>query len=284
MLKTLDQERIWLVDQPSHGALAGLLAAHWGNRQFARPGFFEPGPHSDWLRREVVVAIGAHDNGWWEWEADPQESEEGLPLGLGEVLDQPQEGMLRWQLGVRRLAETHPFAALMIGDHAAWLYAAQFEKGFPEELIHPIQRNRSTYPAEMLPQASEFLRQIRQLQQGLEERLSGHERGREALRQRQASSRLLQILDAFSLALCSSMLGPQGLGRDELVFRHVPRQSWSDRVELRLIPQGWGRLQVQPFPFGGDGPLRCSVPARRVESGQWWRQVAPELLEFEICP
>lgn len=282
MLKTTDGGATWLIDQPSHGALAGLLAAHWGNGEFAAPGGFDESPHADWLRREVIVAIGAHDNGWWEWEADPQESPDGLPMGLGEVLGHPREGMQRWHLGVARLAETHPFAALLIGDHAAWLYAAQFEEGFPEERTHPIQRGRSTYPENLRQQASEFLDELGQLQRRLEQRLSSSEQGRAALRQRWPSSRLLQILDAFSLALCSAVLGPLGLGRDELEFAHVPRRDWNDRVSLRLQPLGKGRVQVSPFPF--QAAFRCTVPARRVAAGQWWRQVAPELLEYELCP
>ncbi|TDI15697.1 MAG: DUF3891 family protein, partial [Acidobacteria bacterium] len=31
MLKTLRDKQMWLVSQPDHAELAGLLAANWGN-------------------------------------------------------------------------------------------------------------------------------------------------------------------------------------------------------------------------------------------------------------
>mgnify|MGYP001012160682 FL=1 len=282
MLKTQDGSTTWLIDQPAHGALAGLLAAHWGNSAFAQPGGFGDGAVDEVLRREVILAIASHDNGWWEWEASPQEGEDGLPQGLEEVLGHPSEGMQRWKLGVRRLAERHPYASLLIGDHAAWLYAAQFEDDFPQELVHPIQRERKTYPPEMRALAADFLQEIRALQSELEQRLSQEPWGRLALQQRLPHSRLLQILDAVSLAMGSALLGPRGLGRDPLTFTDVPRTRWEERGDLKLIPGSEGQLVLDPYPF--DKPLEVTVVARPVKPGQWWRQVAPELLRFRLDP
>lgn len=130
MLKTRRGDEIWLVTQPDHAALAGLLAAHWGNAEFARPGAFAASPDEARLRREVVLAVAEHDNGWWEWEADPELSvEDGLPQGLGEVLRDPISGMQRWRLGVPRLAARHPYASLLIGDHAPALRGASSRQG-----------------------------------------------------------------------------------------------------------------------------------------------------------
>lgn len=285
MLKTRQGSTTWLVDQPAHGALAGLLAAHWGNASFAPPGGFTGGSVDQHLRRETIMAIASHDNGWWEWEASPAEGEDGLPQGLEEVLGHPLQGMRRWHLGVGRLAPDHPYASLLISDHAAWLYAAQFEDGFPQELVHPIQGKKSTYPPDMRALAEDFVREMREVQLGLEERLSQDAWGRSALKQRLPHSRLLQILDALSLALCSALLGPQGLGRDPLTFADVPRSSWDDRVEMKLTPLGEGRLALDPYPFSPhSAPLEVTVTARQVKPGQWWRQVPPELLRFRLEP
>ena len=71
MLKTTSRDRVWFVTQPDHGQVAGYLAAHWGNGQFAKPGYYASVPDPERLRAEVILAIAQHDNGWWEWEATP---------------------------------------------------------------------------------------------------------------------------------------------------------------------------------------------------------------------
>jgi len=47
MLKTLRQGQMWLVTQPDHAQVSGYLAAHWGNDDFARPGYFASSPDSE---------------------------------------------------------------------------------------------------------------------------------------------------------------------------------------------------------------------------------------------
>ena len=139
MLKTKRGAQVWLITQPAHAELAGMMAAHWGNEEFARPGHFAPSADAERLRQEVALAVAAHDNGWWEWGADPPlAAADGLPQGLGEVTAGPVAGMERWRLGIPRLAEQHPYASLLIGDHAYWLYAAQFDSDLPAEFIHPV--------------------------------------------------------------------------------------------------------------------------------------------------
>ena len=72
MLKCQVGSELWCIAQPDHAAVSGYLAAHWGNDEFARPGSFAPFPEPERLRAETIFAIAEHDNGWWEWEADPQ--------------------------------------------------------------------------------------------------------------------------------------------------------------------------------------------------------------------
>ena len=146
MLKTKRGAQVWLITQPAHAELAGKMAAHWGNEEFAVPGHFAASADPERLRREVVLAVAEHDNGWWEWEADPPLSaEDGLPQSLGEVLENPVAGMERWRLGVPRLADRHPYASLLIGDHAYWLYALQFTPDPPPEFTHHLQLGRALY-------------------------------------------------------------------------------------------------------------------------------------------
>lgn len=270
---------MWLVTQPAHAMLSGTLAAHWGNASFARPGGFGVIEDPERLRREVVLGVAQHDNGWWEWEAAPEEGPDGLPLGLRELMGDPREGMQRWRMGVQRLAERHPYASLLISDHAAWLYAAQYEVDFPAELVHPIQSGKRA--PQHTSAVGEFLAELRSVQSALEQRLRADAFWRAALEQRLPHSRLLQILDAFSLALCSAVFGEHGLGRDAVVFPDVPGRSWNERVEVHWTPLGGGRVALAPYPFG-EAPLTVSVLARRVVGDRWWREVGLEMLEFHL--
>ena len=139
MFKTLREDQMWLVTQPEHAQVSGYLAAHWGNDDFAGPGYFASSPDSERLRAETVFGIAEHDNGWWEWDASPELSDvDGFPSGLSDVLKNKQEGMNRWRLGVRRFSSNHAYASLLISSHAYWLYAAKIQADLDPAFVHPL--------------------------------------------------------------------------------------------------------------------------------------------------
>ncbi len=288
MLKTKRGSQVWLITQPAHAELAGMMAAHWGNEEFTRPGNFAASEDSERLRREVVLAVAEHDNGWWEWEADPPLSaEDGLPQDLYEVLADPVAGMERWRLGIPRLAEQNPYASLLISDHAYWLYAVQFDTDPPLEFTHHLQRGRrSLYSKALESEARRFLADVREMQGAFQRRLEEDSFWRAALEpeQRNPHARLLQTLDAFSLAMCAAVIAPlegeaKGLGEDHVVFQDVPRRSWEDRVSIELKPAGPGRIVIEPYPFD-EAPLTVSVAARVAEPNTSWRQAPRVLKDF----
>ncbi len=284
MLKTTRDGQVWLITQPAHAELAGKMAAHWGNEEFAVPGHFAASADPQRLRREVVLAVAEHDNGWWEWEADPPLStKDGLPQDLGEVLKNPVAGMERWRLGIPRLAEQHPYASLLIGDHAHWLYAVQFNPDPPPEFTHILQLGRAIYPKELEKESRRFLADVQQMQEEFRGRLEGDRFWQASLEpeQRNPHARLLQTLDALSLALCSAAIAPvegdaKGLGEDHIVFHEVPRRSWEDRVSVEIKPLGDGRIMIDPYPLD-EAPLTVSVTARVTEPHTWWRQAPTRL-------
>ena len=287
MLKTKRGQKVWLITQPAHAELAGQMAAHWGNEEFAVPGHFAKSADPERLRREVALAVAEHDNGWWEWEADPPLSaEDGLPQGLGEVLENPVAGMERWLLGIPRLAERHPYASLLIGDHAYWLYAVQFNPDPPSEFTHMLQLGRAIYPNELEKEARRFLADVQQMQEEFRRRLVKDRFWEASLEpeQRKPHARLLQTLDALSLALCSCVITPvegeaKGLGEDHVVFNEVPRRSWEDRVSLEIKPLGDGRIMIDQYPFD-ESPLTVTVPARVAEPHTSRHQVPWILKQF----
>ena len=286
MLKTRRGGEVWLITQPAHADLAGVMAAHWGNKEFARPGYCSPTAEPERLRQEVVLAVMEHDNGWWEWEADPTlADDDGLPQGLSEVLKDPVAGMQRWRLGIPRLAERHPYASLLIADHAYWLYAAQFVEA-PPEFTHQLQRKRRTYPKEVEMTALRFVGEVEDLKGTLQRHAAEDALWQAALEPnlRNPNARLLQTLDASSLALCSNVIAPvhgeaRGLGEDNIVFEEVPRRNWHDRVSIEFMPQGSGLIEVEPYPFD-EAPLMVSVAARVVRPYSWWRQAPMILRQF----
>ena len=71
MVNPYDDSRLMLALQIDHSRVAGFFAAHWGNRDFARP---EP-------YASVVLAAHEHDIGWWEWEMKPSTlNDKGFPM------------------------------------------------------------------------------------------------------------------------------------------------------------------------------------------------------------
>lgn len=286
MLRTEHNDTLTFITQPDHGRLAGMLAAHWGNESFTAAGHYGNPAQADRLRSEVVLGIAEHDNGWWEWEADPDiVLETGLPMGLGEVLRDQQAGMDRWHLGVARLPK-HPFASLLIAWHAYWLYAIRvvdnpdacfthpvFWKGAPEQL----------YPG-VLDLPKEFLSGLAVTRKRLEQTILEDECGASWLSDDvlKPNVRLLQLCDGLSLALCSKLIPAtsgttKGLGNDDFSLIGVPRAGWDDLVDIQVTAMGNNRLRFDPYPF--DCPeLTVSVPAKLLPASTiregnlhtWW--------------
>ncbi len=240
MLKYHKGDSIRLIKQPDHAALSGLLASHWGNDEFTKPGFYAPAPDSKALRDEVVFGIAEHDNGWWEWEADPSiDPQDGLPRHF---LDAHHDfGHERWIRGLRRFADARPYASLLISYHAYRLS----DPSAPEEFSTFFSSTER--PQKPDAETAEFLAQLRAEQAGLEERLSRDEQGAAALAPESLHPhvRLLQTLDFISLWLCASSSKP-------LSLPDVPRAGWDDRVTLELAQPAPGYVSVTPYPFDRD--------------------------------
>lgn len=109
MVCPYDDSRVLIILQTDHSRIAGLLAAHWGNDQFAK------------LRpyASMVLAAQEHDSGWWDWEIKPSVNEQGYPsdyigsikhLGQGVWLD-------LYRRAIERLATRDLYAAYYVSMH-----------------------------------------------------------------------------------------------------------------------------------------------------------------------
>ncbi len=258
MLKTRFNDSIRLVTQPNHAVASGYMAAHWGNEEFTKLGFYDNCSESDKLAAETIFGIAEHDNGWWEWEASPSSSEsDKLPLGLAEVLSDPKESTQRWQIGTTRFEDSHPYASLLINFHAYRLYNKAHEE---ESSIHPLFGDSKSISNENSPQAISLIETLQNQQERLKQRLDSlgnwH---KDAIRPEilLPHARMMQILDALSLYLCSDFIPPvsgkaKGLGRDEVEIKDIPRKNWGDKVKLHITPQEDGTLVCDPYPFDED--------------------------------
>ena len=300
MLKTLRDKKMWLVSQPDHAELAGLLAANWGNDEFARPGQFASADDPEQLRAEIVLAIAQHDNGWWEWEATPELSEvDGLPLDLTDVLKNQQDAMNRWRLGIPRFSRDHPYASLLISVHGYWLYAQGIQTDPDPAFVHPLfwKSSSTSLMGEPTEIARGFVDEIKEMQDALIKRLRKDRTCAAWIDTEHLNphARLLQLLDGLSLSLCSALIPPRigtakGLGDDEFDLLEVPRRSWEDRVTIEVKPASERRIVCEPYPFGVD-PLPVAVPARILDwpaepsahFHSWWHSERKQLIRFEYC-
>ena len=255
MLKTHYDDTIRLVTQPNHAVAAGYMASHWGNDEFTKLGFYGNSSEPEKLSIETIFGIAEHDNGWWEWEASPTSSaSDKLPLGLAEVLSNPTEATQRWRIGTTRFEDSHPYASLLMNFHAYRLYNVANEE---ESSIHPLFGNSKSFSNEKTPQAISLIEALQNQQGKIKKHLiSLGDWYKDAIRPEilLPHARMMQILDAVSLYLCSDFIPPvfgkaKGLGCDEVEIKHIPRKNWEDRVKLHITPQEDGTLVCDPYPF-----------------------------------
>lgn len=297
MLKTRRQDQTTLVTQPAHAQVAGYFAAHWGNDRFAAPGHFAVAKHPNRLRAATVQAVTLHDNGWWEWENAPDFSpEDGYPMGLAELLHSQQSGMERWRIGLPRLAERAPYAALIAASHARWLYAPVSTDEFDARFLHPLFWQRP--PAKLMrgrrDRAAEFVGVLDGFRDDFSERLRSDPETADWVNPEHLLPhvRLQQLADALSLSLTEPVIPardgkPRGLGEDAFELHHVPRESWNDLVTLTIEPVGNRTIVVDPYPFDLD-PMPVFLPVRTFSSppesaeafSSWWQAEPIQLLEF----
>ncbi|MEZ5366092.1 MAG: DUF3891 family protein [Bryobacterales bacterium] len=279
MLKRPDGDRFGLVTQPDHAALSGFLAAHWGNDEFAPAGHWDPKADHASLQRETVFGIAQHDNGWWEWEADPElDPSDGLPLDFLSGSD--EAGFERWARGAARFERSHPFASLLINRHAYWLQSARVAEIREAQFRHPLFGFRPRPSDPDTPEAAairDFLIERLSHERVLLNRLA--RRGGPWPRASRDETllpavRLLQTLDTVSLAIC-------GGARKPLTLLEIPRKGWSDRVTIELEWSTEADLRVSPFPFDVD-PLPVSVPARFLEANELVTACTPSLIALKL--
>lgn len=96
-----------LIAQPEHARQSSVIVAH------LRPEFL--GDMTQ--QREILDTARHHDDGWFEWESDPEFQENGLPVNFMEL--EQETHVKTWQKNVQKSLERYgPQAAVISARHA----------------------------------------------------------------------------------------------------------------------------------------------------------------------
>jgi hypothetical protein len=232
-------DELILIRQTDHAVLSGFFAREWGNELFRRPEPFE----------SVRLAAAEHDNGWREWELQPQiDPRTRLPYSFMSL--PTEEHIALYQKGIERLAKIDRYAAMLVSLHASQLY----------------DRTRATIPgySAKYVKASEtemvngFLQALKLQQLRLKVDLRSEPATKDFAQEKllEINSRRLETLDRLSLYFC--MNSPQ-----EATMEAIPVDDQGSEVDLELRPQAGNAVSLAPYPFR-KAPLTISILARRV--------------------
>lgn len=231
-----------LTTQPDHAFFAAELLSLW------RGDGFPEHPR----RAEVLFAVREHDNGWREPDAAPRIlPEEGAPMSF---FSAPME--LRseiWLRGIDRFATDHPWASLLILEHAYQLHRPhQGEEGWVgffealrsrrEDLLEPSSSRLSCPEEDLeseLPRDYYFLELADLLSLAVCSRFEGQiERGGYRF---EVSGDSLG-LDPFPLA---------GATRFRVRCRQIPKRPYADAIDLAvtLATARWQDREVRVEPL-----------------------------------
>src|SRR5260370_36849938 len=244
-------EQVSLIRQRDHAGVSGFFAREWGSELFKGPEAFE----------SVRLAAAEHDNGWREWELQPQiDPKTRLPYSF---MSLPTEAHIAlYQRGIERVVKIDRYAALVVSLHASQLYdrARATIPGYSAKYIKSTETEL----------VNEFL-QVLKLQQlrlkvDLRAELATKDFAQEKLLE--TNSRRLEALDRLSLYFCLSTPA-------DATMEAIPVDDQGSEVDWGLRPRGPDSVSLTPYPFLKE-PLTVSILARRVP-----KRVYTDNLDFQ---
>lgn len=225
------------VTQPAHAALAGRLAEKWDTAATAP---------------EVAMATYNHDNGWWEYDRCPHLTDDGTPVGVGDV---PAETWVKfYESGIDSVVELDPYAGLLASMHGSGLRRERYgltdgpPSGHPAyaEFVDREEHRQRQLVAEL---SEEFLSDAdKTALETLHETGSVDATGSRLWRE----YRLLETWDICSIALCTATAG---------ATTEIPTAPSAD-ILVEAVDDA--TVTVEPYPFE-TSPLTVQVPTRTVE-------------------
>lgn len=249
MVCPYDDSTVLLILQTDHSRIAGLLAAHWGNEQFAKLR-----PYSS-----MVLAAQEHDSGWWDWEIKPSVNDQGYPsdyigsikhLGQGVWLD-------LYRRAIERIAARDLYAAYFVSMHGE----ALLTKGMG------LLPSMPDYTSDAAVQ--EFIAQQKELRARWLPTLKNNPESADVTSEKHlwTNFNLMEVFDQFAQFVCNrypfnSQARKNG-PTHTLSGLAVPVSSKRPNVTLTIQVLNETDAVVRPFPFDVN-PLRLSFEGRLV--------------------
>jgi Protein of unknown function (DUF3891) len=246
-----------LVLQTDHSRIAGLLAAHWGNDEFA-----SVNPYAS-----MVLAAQEHDSGWWDWEIKPTVNEQGYPsdyigsikhLGQGVWLD-------LYRRAIERLSARDLYAAYYVSMHGEALLTRGMGllPSMPDYTGDPLVQEFIAEQKEKRAQWLQVLRSDPALREATDET------------QLWTNFKMMEVFDQFAQFVCNrypfnSQARKNG-PTNTLSNIPVPVAPGRDDVTLTLDIQNEKEAIVRPFPFEVS-PLVISFQGRLVPNRPYTKQ------------
>ncbi len=236
-----------LITQHDHALLAGELASHVGNEQFAPPNPYE----------QAVTGVRLHDCGWPTHDNSPTINDKGQPL---DVFETPREIALKsWITSAERAAEKDSYAGLLTSLHVLALSVMALDSTLESwSLENPGARFDIVKFQHRQIEFQETLRQRLGLRT---EKPTATKQPKESLQraedQLQSNVRLLQVMDLLSLGLCCTT--PPVAQTMEL---HI--KPGGDGVKLTMHRDG-NNLRVAPWAFD-EKEIELQIPICRIHS------------------
>src|SRR6516165_7277369 len=223
-----------LIAQTDHAKLSGQCAAHWGNKDFARPKPYEA----------VVRAAMFHDSGWYDYEASPTiAADSGKPLNCMQLArGKPQRRASEW--AIDWMTRIDPYSGLLLSKHRTGLQRGRYGK----------MTSPKAFDTQNLPEDNEdFLERNEEAQAA-------------ALRNYDEAEfwtnyQLLQTFDFISLFLCNKDTLDDAI---EPVPTSYDGKAPLARLTLKTVVGT--KIAVDPFPFDND-PLRVQLVRREIGRG-----------------
>lgn len=228
-----------VIRQTDHALLAGFFARHWGNDLFRQPEPFE----------SFQLAAAEHDNGWREWELEPQI--DPVTFTPYSYISIPTPGhMDLYRRGIERVVKADRYAGLLVSLHCSTLYdkARAILPGFSAKYVK----------ANEAPLVTEYVQSLKLQQLRLKVDLRADPVTKSAAddRRLEANLKRLEALDCLSLYLSQHPLG-------ELVLEGIPLDDSGNEADWALRAEGENVASLSPYPFRRN-PLPLSVLARRI--------------------
>jgi Protein of unknown function (DUF3891) len=248
-----------LICQTDHAKLSGQCAAHWGNKDFARPRPYEA----------VVRAAMFHDSGWYDYEASPSIAPDtGRPFNFMQVTwGKPQRRAFEW--AIDWMSRIDPYSGLLLSKHRTGLQRGRYDR-----VAHPKFFNTQNLPEDN----EDFLARNEATQAAA---LRNYDEG-----EFWTNYQLLQAFDLISLFLCNKDVVDDYI---EPVPTSYDGHSRPVKMALKTIEAN--RIEIDPFPFDVD-PLPVQLVRRQLDRNSFpnpaafreaYFKTVPQAVEFILC-